>query len=119
MPGWLKWGFWVNPISYAEIGLSVNEFLAPRWQQVLSIFPCLECHLILQRLISIFWLCLEMLPTNVTLGRTILESRGLNYDDYMYWVCLSALFGLALIYNTIFTLALSFLKCKFQHIYGK
>uniref|UniRef100_A0A0D3BR93 ABC transporter domain-containing protein n=1 Tax=Brassica oleracea var. oleracea TaxID=109376 RepID=A0A0D3BR93_BRAOL len=84
MPGWLKWGFWVNPISYAEIGLSVNEFLAPRWQQ--------------------------MLPTNVTLGRTILESRGLNYDDYMYWVCLSALFGLALIYNTIFTLALSFLK---------
>ncbi|KAG5396189.1 hypothetical protein IGI04_018003 [Brassica rapa subsp. trilocularis] len=84
MPGWLKWGFWVNPISYAEIGLSVNEFHAPRWQQ--------------------------MLPTNVTLGRTILESRGLNYDDYMYWVCLSALFGLALIYNTIFTLALSFLK---------
>ncbi|KAL0720920.1 hypothetical protein Bca4012_035519 [Brassica carinata] len=84
MPGWLKWGFWVNPISYAEIGLSVNEFLAPRWQQ--------------------------MLPTNVTLGRTILESRGLNYDEYMYWVCLSALFGLALIFNTIFTLALSFLK---------
>ncbi|CAH8361817.1 unnamed protein product [Eruca vesicaria subsp. sativa] len=94
MPGWLKWGFWVNPISYAEIGLSVNEFLAPRWQQVTSLF-CL---------------CLRMLPTNVTLGRTILESRGLDYDDYMYWVCLSALFGLALIYNTIFTLALSFLR---------
>ncbi|KAG2326565.1 hypothetical protein Bca52824_009293 [Brassica carinata] len=84
MPGLLKWGFWVNPISYAEIGLFVNEFLAPRWQQ--------------------------MLPTNVTLGRTILENRGLNYDDYMYWVCLSALFGLTLIFNTIFTLALSFLK---------
>ncbi|XP_010516996.1 PREDICTED: ABC transporter G family member 33 [Camelina sativa] len=84
MPGWLKWGFWVNPISYAEIGLSVNEFLAPRWQQ--------------------------MQPTNVTLGRTILESRGLNYDDYMYWVSLCALFGLTVIFNTIFTLALSFLK---------
>ncbi|KAG7573942.1 ABC transporter-like [Arabidopsis suecica] len=84
MPGWLKWGFWVNPISYAEIGLSVNEFLAPRWQQ--------------------------MQPTNVTLGRTILESRGLNYDDYMYWVSLCALLGLTIIFNTIFTLALSFLK---------
>ncbi|EOA26339.1 hypothetical protein CARUB_v10022507mg [Capsella rubella] len=84
MPGWLKWGFWVNPISYAEIGLSVNEFLAPRWQQ--------------------------MQPTNVTLGRTILESRGLNYDDYMYWVSLCALFGLTVIFNTIFTLALTFLK---------
>nr|VDD15175.1 unnamed protein product [Brassica rapa] len=84
MPGWLKWGFWVNPIGYAEIGLSVNEFLAPRWQQ--------------------------MQPTNVTLGRTILESRGLNYDDYMYWVSLCALLGQTLIFNIIFTLALSFLK---------
>ncbi|KAF8101841.1 hypothetical protein N665_0201s0154 [Sinapis alba] len=84
MPGWLKWGFWVNPISYAEIGLSVNEFLAPRWQQ--------------------------MQPTNVTLGRTILESRGLNYDDYMYWVSLGALLGQTIMFNTIFTLALSFLK---------
>ncbi|KAJ4903780.1 ABC transporter G family member 33 [Raphanus sativus] len=84
MPEWLKWGFWVNPIGYAEIGLSVNEFLAPRWQQ--------------------------MQPTNVTLGRTILESRGLNYDDYMYWVSLCALLGQTLIFNTIFTLALSFLK---------
>lgn len=34
MPLWLKWGFWVSPISYGEIGLTVNEFLAPRWQKV-------------------------------------------------------------------------------------
>ncbi|VVB11045.1 unnamed protein product [Arabis nemorensis] len=84
MPGWLKWGFWINPISYAEIGLSVNEFLAPRWQQ--------------------------MQPTNITLGQTILESRGLNYDDYMYWVSLSALLSISVIFNIIFTLALSFFK---------
>ncbi|KAE8649270.1 hypothetical protein Csa_014934, partial [Cucumis sativus] len=32
MPAWLKWGFRVSPISYGEIGLSLNEFLAPRWQ---------------------------------------------------------------------------------------
>jgi len=56
-----------------------------------------------------------MQPTNVTLGRTILESRGLNYDDYMYWVSLSALLGLTIIFNTIFTLALSFLKCKLKY----
>uniref|UniRef100_A0A0E0NFV7 ABC transporter domain-containing protein n=1 Tax=Oryza rufipogon TaxID=4529 RepID=A0A0E0NFV7_ORYRU len=31
MPNWLKWGFWISPLSYAEIGLTVNEFLAPRW----------------------------------------------------------------------------------------
>ncbi|KAI8574608.1 hypothetical protein RHMOL_Rhmol01G0367200 [Rhododendron molle] len=33
MPTWLKWGFWVFPLSYGEIGLVVNEFLAPRWQK--------------------------------------------------------------------------------------
>ncbi|XP_044481987.1 receptor like protein 22-like [Mangifera indica] len=33
MPGWLKWGFWFSPLSYEEIDLSVNEFLAPRWQK--------------------------------------------------------------------------------------
>lgn len=32
MPVWLEWAFWICPMSYAEIGLSVNEFLAPRWQ---------------------------------------------------------------------------------------
>ncbi|KAI8541805.1 hypothetical protein RHMOL_Rhmol08G0090400 [Rhododendron molle] len=34
LPTWLKWGFWVSPLAYAEIGASVNEFLAPRWQKV-------------------------------------------------------------------------------------
>lgn len=34
MPDWIKWGFWASPVTYAEIGLSVNEFLAPRWQKV-------------------------------------------------------------------------------------
>ncbi|KAG1346803.1 putative pleiotropic drug resistance protein 3-like [Cocos nucifera] len=29
MPGWLKWGFWISPMTY----LVVNEFLAPRWQK--------------------------------------------------------------------------------------
>ncbi|KAF8093762.1 hypothetical protein N665_0379s0046 [Sinapis alba] len=85
MPAWLKWGFWANPLSYSEIGLSVNEFLAPRWNQLQP-------------------------STNLTLGRTILESRGLNYDGYMYWVSLCALVGFTVLFNTIFTLALTFLK---------
>jgi hypothetical protein len=34
MPVWLKWGLWVSPLTYGEIGLFVNEFLAPRWQKV-------------------------------------------------------------------------------------
>ncbi|KAJ0980005.1 hypothetical protein J5N97_015479 [Dioscorea zingiberensis] len=31
-PSWLLWGFWISPLSYAQIGLSLNEFSAPRWQ---------------------------------------------------------------------------------------
>jgi len=34
MPNWLKWGFWLSPLSYAEISLTVNEFFAPRWLKV-------------------------------------------------------------------------------------
>ncbi|KAK4836183.1 hypothetical protein QYF36_019619 [Acer negundo] len=84
MPVWMKWGFWLSPLTYGEIGLSVNEFLAPRWQKTLS--------------------------TNITIGKATLESRGLNYDEYHFWISLGALFGFALAFNIGFTLALSFLK---------
>ncbi|CAK7348518.1 unnamed protein product [Dovyalis caffra] len=36
LPPWLRWGFWLSPLAYAEIGASLNEFLAPRWQEVSS-----------------------------------------------------------------------------------
>jgi hypothetical protein len=54
-----------------------------------------------------------MLSTNITLGREILESRGLNFNGYLYWISLGALFGVALAFNIGYILALSFLKCKF------
>ncbi|CAH2079074.1 unnamed protein product [Thlaspi arvense] len=34
MPAWLEWGFWLSPLSYAEIGLTANEFFAPRWRKI-------------------------------------------------------------------------------------
>ncbi|GAY57256.1 hypothetical protein CUMW_178040 [Citrus unshiu] len=64
MPMWLKWGFWISPVTYGEIGLSLNEFHAPRWQ--------------------------KMLPTNTTIGQEILESRGLNFDGYLFWISLAS-----------------------------
>ncbi|KAK8671261.1 hypothetical protein V6N13_037860 [Hibiscus sabdariffa] len=84
MPSWLKWGFWLNPISYGEIGLTLNELLAPRWEKVES--------------------------GNTSIGQRTLESRGLNYDSYFYWLSIAALFGLTVLFNVIFTLALTFLK---------
>ncbi|XP_030477545.1 pleiotropic drug resistance protein 3-like isoform X2 [Syzygium oleosum] len=84
MPAWLKWGFWVSPLSYGEIGLSVNEFDAPRWKKILS--------------------------GNTTIGHATLESRGLNFDGYLFWISVGALWGFTLLFNIGYTLALTFLK---------
>ncbi|KAM1490305.1 pleiotropic drug resistance protein 3-like [Malus sylvestris] len=86
MPIWLEWGFWVSPLTYGEIGLSVNEFLSPRWQKMLS--P----------------------NSTTTIGRQILDSRGLNFEGYCYWISLGALFGFTIVFNIGFTLSLSFFK---------
>lgn len=35
IPVWYKWVYWgVDPISYAQKAMAVNEFGAPRWQNV-------------------------------------------------------------------------------------
>ncbi|KAI3904334.1 hypothetical protein MKW92_045038 [Papaver armeniacum] len=83
MPAWLQWGFWLSPLSYGEIGIAVNEFLAPRWQHM---------------------------SLSTTLGRQTLESRGLNFNSYFYWVSLAALLGFSILFNIGFTLALTFLN---------
>ncbi|XP_060969402.1 pleiotropic drug resistance protein 3 [Cannabis sativa] len=83
MPDWLKWGFWISPLTYGEIAISVNEFLAPRWEKVSG---------------------------NTTLGHQTLESRGLNFESYFYWISIGALIGLTVLFNVGFTLALTFMK---------
>ncbi|KAH9670368.1 ABC transporter G family member 33 [Citrus sinensis] len=52
----------------------------------------------------------SLIRTNRHFGREILKSRGLNFDEYFFWISLGALFGLALVFNFAFALALSFLK---------
>ncbi|XP_057469929.1 pleiotropic drug resistance protein 3-like isoform X1 [Actinidia eriantha] len=84
MPVWLKWGFWVSPFTYGEVGLALNEFLAPRWQ--------------------------KKLPINTSIGQETLESRGLLFDGYFFWISFGALIGFAVIFNVGFTLTLTFLK---------
>ncbi|CAK9145272.1 unnamed protein product [Ilex paraguariensis] len=84
LPVWLKWGCWLSPLTYAEIGASVNEFLAPSWQKVLS--------------------------SNATIGQQVLAQRGLNYSSYFYWISIGALIGFWFAYNLGFTFALGYLK---------
>ncbi|KAL0907286.1 hypothetical protein M5K25_021686 [Dendrobium thyrsiflorum] len=83
-PTWLQWAFWLSPATYAEIGLSINEFQAPRWQ--------------------------KLLPENVTLGQLVLKSQGLNYKRSFCWLSIGALCFLALLYNICYTIALTYLN---------
>ncbi|XP_058191658.1 pleiotropic drug resistance protein 3-like isoform X3 [Rhododendron vialii] len=89
MPTWLKWGFWVSLFGYGEIGLSVNEFLAPRWQKKLA--------------------------GNTTIGIETLENRGLYFRGYFFWLSVGGLLGLAILFNIGFTLALTFLNPPSSH----
>ncbi|XP_047046682.1 ABC transporter G family member 41-like [Lolium rigidum] len=73
LPNWLKWGFWISPLSYAEIGLTGNEFLAPRW--------------------------LEITASGAKLGRIILMDKGLDFSSYFYWISVGALIGFILLFN--------------------
>ncbi|CAK7326251.1 unnamed protein product [Dovyalis caffra] len=84
MPVWLEWGFWISPLAYGEIGLSLNEFLTPRWEKTV--------------------------PGNTTIQQQTLESRGLNFQGYFYWISVGALIGLTVLFNIGFALALTFLK---------
>uniref|UniRef100_A0A7N0VKM0 ABC transporter domain-containing protein n=1 Tax=Kalanchoe fedtschenkoi TaxID=63787 RepID=A0A7N0VKM0_KALFE len=86
LPAWLGWGFWLSPLSYAEIATSITEFQAPRWQQ-------------------------KMVPSSHTsLGTLVLVRRGLDFSDYFYWVCIAALIGFWLLLNIGFCCALNFAK---------
>ncbi|KFK23133.1 hypothetical protein AALP_AAs61551U000700 [Arabis alpina] len=84
MPAWLEWGFWLSPLSYAEIGLTANEFFAPRWRTPTS--------------------------ENRTLGEQALDVRGLNFGNQSYWTAFGALIGFAIFFNIVFGMALTFLK---------
>ncbi|XVF32975.1 hypothetical protein REPUB_Repub17cG0128800 [Reevesia pubescens] len=85
MPSWIKWGFWISPLSYTQIGISINEFLSPRWQKVSS-------------------------SSNETLGHQVLIKQGLNFSEYFYWISVGALLGMWFLVNVGFTLALSYSK---------
>lgn len=84
LPPWLRWGFWIFPMTYGEIGITLNEFLAPRWK--------------------------KMLNGNTTMGNGVLTSHGLNFEGYFYWISLGALFGFTILFDLGFILALTYLK---------
>ncbi|RVX19501.1 ABC transporter G family member 36 [Vitis vinifera] len=82
---WWEWGYWVSPLMYGQNAISVNEFLGNSWRHV---------------------------PANSTesLGVLVLKARGAFTEPHWYWLGVGALIGYVLLFNFLFTLALSYLN---------
>ncbi|KAG6550030.1 hypothetical protein Mapa_008543 [Marchantia paleacea] len=81
---WWIWGYWSSPLSYAQLAVNVNEFLAPQW---------------------------DMIEEGYTesLGIRYIKSVGGLTRGYWYWIGVGALIGYTILFNILFTLALTYL----------
>ncbi|KAM0873038.1 hypothetical protein ACQ4PT_038324 [Festuca glaucescens] len=82
---WWIWGYWISPISYAQNAISTNEFLGPSWNKIVS-------------------------GGNQTIGVTVLKDRGIFTEAKWYWIGLGAMVGYTLLFNLLYTVALSALS---------
>jgi hypothetical protein len=75
---------------YAQNAISVNEFLGHSWDKIL-----------------------DSTASNETLGVQVLRSRGVFTEAKWYWIGLGAMLGYTLLFNALFTLALTYLKGEY------
>lgn len=85
---WLKWAYYISPMSYGQNAIAINEFLAKRWSS-----PNTDAQF-----------------TQPTVGKVLLQSRGFYTEDYWFWISVSALLGFSVLYNILFIAALTFLN---------
>ncbi|KAF3334919.1 pleiotropic drug resistance protein 3-like protein [Carex littledalei] len=80
---WWIWGYWISPLMYAQNAVSVNEFLGHQWNKNVN---------------------------GERLGIKILHNRGIFVEAKWYWIGFGALIGFTLLFNFLYTVALTFLK---------
>ncbi|KAL9150125.1 hypothetical protein ABFS82_12G149200 [Erythranthe guttata] len=85
---WLKWAYYISPMSYGQNAIVMNEFLDKRWSA-----PNTDPRF-----------------NEPTVGKVLLQSRGFYTEDYMFWICVCALIGFSIVFNILFIAALTFLK---------
>ncbi|CAO2183374.1 unnamed protein product [Urochloa humidicola] len=84
---WWIWGYWISPMMYAQNAISVNEMLGHSWNKILN-----------------------STASNETLGVQVLKSRGVFTEAKWYWIGFGAMVGFTILFNVLFTLALTYLK---------
>ncbi|GFP96784.1 pleiotropic drug resistance protein 1 [Phtheirospermum japonicum] len=82
---WWIWAYYISPMMYSLNAMVVNEFTGHSWRHVDS-------------------------KTNVSLGVEVVKSQGFFPGTYWYWIGLGALFGMTLLYNSAYILALTYLN---------
>ncbi|XP_074327306.1 ABC transporter G family member 29-like [Apium graveolens] len=86
VPNWLEWAYWLSPIPYTTSSLAVNEMLAPRWMSKLAS------------------------DNKSSLGVAVLKSFNFHVNPNWVWICAAALFGFIVLFNILFTFALTYLR---------
>ncbi|MBA0571637.1 hypothetical protein Golob_002018, partial [Gossypium lobatum] len=81
---WMIWGYYISPMSYGQNAIVINEFLDKRWS----------------------------IPFNqsISVGKVLLQSRGMYTEEFWYWICVAALLGFSLLFNLLFIVALTYLN---------
>ncbi|KAM7490316.1 hypothetical protein LguiA_033237 [Lonicera macranthoides] len=82
---WWMWGYWLSPMMYGQNAIAVNEFLGKSWSKVPPIYT-------------------------EPLGVTVLEYRGIFPEEKWYWIGVGATIGYVILFNILFTLALTYLN---------
>ncbi|OMO66548.1 ABC-2 type transporter [Corchorus olitorius] len=91
IPKWWKWGYWCSPMTYGYDALAINTFYSPMWMDRLAF-------------------------DNVTiLAEALLEHLAVYRDKNLYWIAIGALLGFILLFNVLFTLALTYLNAPSSH----
>ncbi|XP_078161527.1 ABC transporter G family member 36-like [Carex rostrata] len=80
---WWIWAYWCSPLMYVQNAISVNEFMGHSWDKIVN---------------------------GERIGTTFLKSRGIFPESRWYWIGFGALIGFALLFNFLYTLAVTFLE---------
>ncbi|GMN37310.1 hypothetical protein TIFTF001_006704 [Ficus carica] len=84
---WWLWGYWSSPLMYGQVAILINEFLGNKWRHFTA-------------------------NSTESLGVQVLKARGFFAESKWYWIGIGALLGFIVVFNLLYTVALTFLNGK-------
>lgn len=91
IPKWWIWGYWLSPLTYGFNAITVNEMFAPRWMSKTAA------------------------NSTISLGVKVLQNFDVFPNRNWYWIGIAAILGFAILFNILFTIALTCLNPLSKH----